>query len=185
VQRHTAEVATTVEKWTLIRHVLLADINEDNLAAAAQALEGLGHRVSTQRVDVSSRASVHALAEAAADIGDVAQVVHTAGVSPVQASAATVLAVDLLGTALVLEEFGRVIAPGGAGLVISSMAGDMFPPFDPEQEHALAHTPTDELLALPFLDAESMGQAAYGYAKRGNHLRVQAESLVWGQRGAR
>ena len=167
------------------KHVLLADISEENLASAAAALEDLGHAVNTQRVDVSSRDSVHALADAAAEIGDIVQVVHTAGVSPVQASAATVLAVDLLGTALVLEEFGRVIAPGGAGIVISSMAGHMFPPFDPEQEHALAHTPTDELLALPFLDPDSMGRAAYGYAKRGNHLRVQAESLKWGQRGAR
>ena len=65
------------------------------------------------------------------------------------------------------------------------MAGHMFRPFGPEQEHALAHTPTDELLALPFLDAESVGGGAYGYAKRGNHLRVQAESLIWAQRGAR
>jgi NAD(P)-dependent dehydrogenase (short-subunit alcohol dehydrogenase family) len=65
------------------------------------------------------------------------------------------------------------------------MAGHMFPPFDPEQEHALAHTPTDELLALPFLNPEGMGGAAYGYAKRGNHLRVQAESLKWSERGAR
>jgi NAD(P)-dependent dehydrogenase (short-subunit alcohol dehydrogenase family) len=103
----------------------------------------------------------------------------------VQAPAATVLAVDLVGTALVLEEFGRVIAPGGAGIVISSMAGHMFPPFDAEQEQALAHTPADELLALPFLNPEGMGGAAYGYAKRGNHLRVQAESLKWGERGAR
>jgi NAD(P)-dependent dehydrogenase (short-subunit alcohol dehydrogenase family) len=91
-----------------------------------------------------------------------------------------VLAVDLLGTALVLEEFGRVIAPGGAGVVISSMAGHMFPPFDPDQEHALAHTPADELLDLPFLNPEGMGGAAYGYAKRGNHLRVQSQSLAWG-----
>ena len=140
------------------KHVLLADISEENLASAAAALEDLGHAVSTQRVDVSSRDSVRALAEAAAELGAVVQVVHTAGVSPVQASAATVLAVDLLGTALVLEEFGRVIAPGGAGIVISSMAGHMFPPFDSEQERALAHTPTDELLALPFLDPDSMGR---------------------------
>jgi NAD(P)-dependent dehydrogenase (short-subunit alcohol dehydrogenase family) len=132
------------------KHILFADISEDNQAAAAAALEDLGHRVSTQRVDVSSRESVHALAEKAAELGNVTQVVHTAGVSPVQAPAATVLAVDLLGTALVLEEFGRVIAPGGAGIVISSMAGHMFPPFDPEQEQALAHTPADELLSLPF-----------------------------------
>src|SRR3954470_15449749 len=167
------------------KHILFADISEDNQAAAAAALEDLGHRVSTRRVDVSSRESVHALAAKAAELGNVIQVVHTAGVSPVQAPAATVLAVDLLGTALVLEEFGRVIAPGGAGIVISSMAAHMSPPFDPEQEHALAHTPTDELLALPFLDPEGMGGAAYGYAKRGNHLRVQAESLLWGERGAR
>jgi NAD(P)-dependent dehydrogenase (short-subunit alcohol dehydrogenase family) len=167
------------------KHVLFADISEDNQAAAAAALEGLGHRVSTQRVDVSSRASVHELAEKAAELGNVTQVVHTAGVSPVQAPAATVLAVDLLGTALVLEEFRRVIVPGGAGIVISSRAGHMFPPFDPEREQALAHTPADELLDLPFLDADALGQAAYGYAKRGNVLRVQTESLKWGQRGAR
>ena len=168
------------------KHILLADISDDAMATAAAALEDLGHTVSTHRTDVSSRESVHALAETAGELGNVAQVVHTAGVSPVQAPAATVLAVDLLGTALVLEEFGRVIAPGGAGVVISSMAGHMFPPFAPEQEHALAHTPTDELLALPFLaETDNMGGAAYGYAKRGNHLRVQAESLTWGERGAR
>ena len=167
------------------KHILLADISDTALASAADALEDLGHQISTQRVDVSSRESVHALAQAAAELGHVVQVVHTAGVSPVQAPAEAVLAVDLLGTALVLEELGRVIAPGGAGIVISSMAGHMFPPFAPEQEHALAHTPADELLALAFLDPEGMGGAAYGYAKRGNHLRVQAESLVWGERGAR
>src|SRR5437764_14882163 len=93
----------------------------------------------------------------AAEIGSVTQLVHTAGVSPVQAPPATILAVDLLGTALVLEELGRVIAHGGAGIVISSMAGHMFPPFAGEQEHALAHTPADELLVLPFLEPEGMG----------------------------
>jgi NAD(P)-dependent dehydrogenase (short-subunit alcohol dehydrogenase family) len=165
--------------------ILLADINQDALANAAASLEGLGLRVSTQPVDVSARESVQALAEAAQERGNVTQVAHTAGVSPVQAPPSAVLAVDLLGTALVLEELGRVIAAGGAGVVISSMAGHMFPPFAPEQEHALAHTPTDELLDLPFLNAESMGQAAYGYAKRANHLRVQSASLTWGRRGAR
>jgi NAD(P)-dependent dehydrogenase (short-subunit alcohol dehydrogenase family) len=128
---------------------------------------------------------VHSLAEKAATLGSVAQVVHTAGLSPVQAPPAAILAVDLLGTALMLEEFGQVVADGGAGIVISSMAGHMFPPLDPEQEDALAHTPTDELLQLPFLDPEGMGGAAYGYAKRANHLRVQSASLVWAGRGAR
>src|SRR5689334_1523701 len=167
------------------KHLLLADISEANLATAAHALEDLGHTVSTQHVDVSSRESVHALAQQADALGEVTQLIHTAGVSPVQATPDAVLAVDLLGTALVLEQFGRIVAPGGAGVVISSMAGHMFPPFAPEQEHALAHTPADELLDLPFLKADELGQAAYGYAKRGNALRVQAESLNWGARGAR
>jgi nucleoside-diphosphate-sugar epimerase len=99
-------------------------------------------------------------------LGDVTQVIHTAGVSPVQASAASVLAVDLLGTALVLEAFGRVIAPGGSGIVSWSMAGHMFPPFDPEQESALAHTPADELLALPFLDADALGRLRLRQARQ-------------------
>jgi NAD(P)-dependent dehydrogenase (short-subunit alcohol dehydrogenase family) len=167
------------------KHVLLSDLSEVALAAAAEALQDLGHRVTIHRVDVSSRESVHALAEAAAELGSVVQVAHTAGVSPAQASPAAILAVDLLGTALVLEEFGRVIAPGGAAVVISSMAGHMFLSFDPEQEQALAHTPTDELLELPFLDPDGMGGAAYGYAKRANHLRVQSASLIWAERGAR
>src|SRR3954467_6762410 len=130
------------------KHILLADISEDNQAAAAAALEDLGHRASTQRVDVSSRESVHALAEKPAELGNVTQVVHTAGVSPVQASAATILAVDLLGTALALEAFGGVIAPGGAGIVISSMPGHMFPPFDP-RARARARAHTDRRSARP------------------------------------
>src|SRR3954451_8427455 len=112
------------------KQILLADISDDTQAAAAAALEDLGHRVSTQRVDVSSRESVHALAEKAADLGNLTQVVHTAGESPGPPPAASVLAVDLLCTALVLEECGRVISPAGAGIVISSMAGHIFPPFD-------------------------------------------------------
>jgi NAD(P)-dependent dehydrogenase (short-subunit alcohol dehydrogenase family) len=167
--------------------VLLADYNEQILATAAEALEGAGHTVRTQRVDVSNHASVHALAEAAADLGNVTQVASTAGLSPVQASAQAVLAVDLYGTALVLEEFGQVIAPGGAGVHISSMAGHMGLPLDPETAHALAFTPADELLALPALSAEAVPNSgvAYGLSKQANHLRVQAAALSWGDRGAR
>jgi NAD(P)-dependent dehydrogenase (short-subunit alcohol dehydrogenase family) len=167
--------------------VLLADRNEDTLGAATQALASAGHTVTTRPVDVSSRESVRALAQAAAELGDVTQVVHTAGVSPVQAPPAAILAVDLLGVALVLEEFGRVIAPGGAGVVISSMAGHMQPPLDLEQEHALAQTPTDQLLELSFLDAETLPNsgAAYALSKRANHLRVQSAAVLWGDRGAR
>jgi NAD(P)-dependent dehydrogenase (short-subunit alcohol dehydrogenase family) len=167
--------------------VLLADFNETTLHAAADTLRGDGHDVTTQRVDVSSYESVTELARKAAALGSVAQVAHTAGLSPVQASPAAILAVDLLGVAYVLDEFARVIAPGGAGLVISSMAGYLAPPLTPDQEAALAHAPADELLRLPFASPEHIAQpqAAYGIAKRANHLRVQAASGPWGERGAR
>jgi NAD(P)-dependent dehydrogenase (short-subunit alcohol dehydrogenase family) len=98
-----------------------------------------------------------------------------------------VLAVDLYGAALVFEEFERVIAPGGAGLIISSMAGHMIPSLPPEQDHALAFTPADELLALPFLQADAVpdSMVAYVLSKRANHKRVQATALSWGAKGAR
>ncbi|MEW1898894.1 SDR family oxidoreductase [Streptomyces albidoflavus] len=166
--------------------LVLADFDEATLAAVAERLRGQGHEVVTQAVDVSSASSVTALAEAAAGLGPVTQVVHTAGLSPVQASPAAVLRVDLLGTALVVEEFGHVVAPGGAGVVIASMAGHMLrTPLTAEQESALAHTPAEELLRLPFADPEALGQGAYGLAKYGNRLRVQAASAAWGARGAR
>jgi NAD(P)-dependent dehydrogenase (short-subunit alcohol dehydrogenase family) len=169
------------------KHLLLADFNETTLQNAKTALEDAGHTVSTQRVDVSDAASVRALAQAAAGLGDVVQVISTAGVSPVQAPAEAVLAVDLYGTAVVLEEFGTVIAPGGAGVHISSMAGHMPPPLDPETAHALAFTPVEELLALPVLapDAVPNSGAAYAISKQANHLRVQAAAVPWGDRGAR
>src|SRR4051812_7446495 len=107
------------------KHVLLADFSETTLQNAKTALEDAGHTVSTQRVDVSDAESVRALAQAAAGLGDVVQVISTAGVSPVQAPAEAVLAVDLYGTAVVLEEFGKGIAPGGAGVHLSSRAGHM------------------------------------------------------------
>lgn len=167
--------------------ILLADLNASVLGAAAQSLRAIGHTVITQPVDVTLRESVCALARAAAALGDVVEVVHTAGLSPNMAPPDKILAVDLLGVALVLEEFGQVIAPGGAGVVISSMAGYMPPPLPLEQDAALAHTPADQLLELPFLQPAAVPNSgtAYGLSKRANHLRVQAESLRWGERGAR
>ena len=166
--------------------ILLADFDDTNLTAAADELRGAGHTVTTQPVDVASRESVAALAAAAQALGPVVQVVHAAGVSPVQATAQAVIAVDLVGTAIVLDEFGAVIAPGGSGIVISSMTGYMLPR-DPGRDHQLAFAPTDELLELPFLTPESVPDsgAAYALARRANHLRVQAASLRWGERGAR
>lgn len=167
--------------------LLLADFNGEILAAAANALETNGYVVTSQHVDVASRESVRRLADAAAEQGNVVQVVHAAGLSPNMVAADKILAVDLLGTALLLEEFGRVIATGGAGVVISSMAGHMLPALPADQDEALARTPADELLKLPFLQPASVPNSgvAYALSKRANQLRVQAASLTWGERRAR
>jgi len=143
--------------------------------------------VSTAAVDVSLRKSVHALVETAMTIGNITGVIHAAGVSPTQASPATILKVDLYGTALVLEEFGNVIVRGGAGVVIASQSGHRLPALTPEQNKALATTPADELLALPMLQPEHMTDPLHAYqiSKRGNSLRVMAEAVRWGKRGAR
>ncbi|MDR6513268.1 NAD(P)-dependent dehydrogenase (short-subunit alcohol dehydrogenase family) [Novosphingobium capsulatum] len=167
--------------------IVLADWNADLLAKAAQELEGASFSVVARQVDVSLRASVAALVNAAAELDPVVQVINTAGLSPNMASVDKVLAVDLYGTAVVFEEFGRVIAPGGAGLVISSMAGHMGERLPADVEHALATTPADDLLALPCLSIEAVPNSMVGYivAKRANILRVQAEAIRWGARGAR
>ncbi len=165
--------------------VLLADYNEETLASVTESLSVAGHRVESRSVDVSSPESVRGLAEYAAALGSVTQVAHTAGLSPSQASAEAILAVDLLGTALVLQEFGEVVAPGGAGVVIASMAGHMFPPLAAEQEKALAHNPPDELLQLDFISSITDPNFAYPIAKQANHIRVRAASAHWGRRVAR
>jgi NAD(P)-dependent dehydrogenase (short-subunit alcohol dehydrogenase family) len=167
--------------------VLLADFSEKTLSSAAKSLDEASYTVATQLVDVSSRESVRSLAVAAAALGNVVSVVNTAGLSPNMAPVDRVLAVDLYGSAVVFEEFERVITPGGAGLIISSMAGHMMPALTPEQEYALAFTPADELLSLPFLQPDAVPNSMIGYmmAKRANNLRVQAAAISWGARGAR
>ena len=105
------------------KHVVLADLREENATAAAEVLGNAGYDVSVATVDASSRDAVHALVETATGLGEVTGLIHAAGVSPSQASPSTILEVDLYGTALVLEEFGNVIAPGGAGVVIASQSG--------------------------------------------------------------
>lgn len=167
------------------RTVLLADNNDATLGSVARSLAADGYAVESQQVDVASRDSVHALAELAASLGTVTQLAHTAGLSPVQASADAILAVDLLGVALVLQEFGDVIAPGGAGVVIASMAGHLVPAFTAEQEKALAHGPPEELLRLDFVSKVTDSHFAYPIAKQANHIRVRAASTYWGSRGAR
>jgi NAD(P)-dependent dehydrogenase (short-subunit alcohol dehydrogenase family) len=169
------------------KHVLLADLRQDNVDAAEKVLSDAGFDVSTAIVDVSSRTSVHALVETATAIGAITGVIHAAGVSPSQASPAAILKVDLYGTALVLEEFGNVIAQGGAGVVIASQSGHRLPALTPEQNKALATTPADELLGLPMLQPDQITDPLHAYqvSKRGNSLRVMAEAVRWGKRGAR
>ncbi|MBL0405662.1 SDR family oxidoreductase [Microvirga aerilata] len=169
------------------KHVLLANLRQDNADAAAKTLSEAGFTVSTATVDVSSRGSVHALVEAATALGDVSGIIHAAGVSPTQASPETILKVDLYGTALVLEEFGNVIAPGGAGVVIASQSGHRLPPLPTEQNAALATTPVEDLLKLPMLQPDQVKDPLHAYqlSKRGNSLRVMAEAVRWGKRGAR
>jgi NAD(P)-dependent dehydrogenase (short-subunit alcohol dehydrogenase family) len=169
------------------RVIVLGDVNTAQVDSVAGQLADDGHHVVTGRVDVTSRESVTEFARLAASCGRVSSVVHTAGLSPQQAAAEVVLAVDLLGVALTLEVFGDIIEPGGAGVVISSMAGHFLPPIPQDVERQLATIPADELLGLPACGpaAITSSEAAYPFAKRANQLRVAAAASQWGRRGAR
>ena len=169
------------------KHLLLADLRQENADKAAATLSDAGYDVSTAAVDVSSREAIHALVRRATALGEVTGLIHAAGVSPSQASPATILAVDLYGTAVVLEEFGAVITPGGSGVVIASQSGHRLPALSEEENMALATCAVDELLALPMLQPDKVTDPlrAYQISKRGNSLRVSAQAVPWGQRGAR
>lgn len=167
--------------------ILLADLNQNNVDKAAKILIDAGFEVQTTLVDVASRSSVQALVDLALAHGEIVGLIHSAGVSPSQASALTILEVDLYGTALVLEIFGNHIAAGGAGIVIASQSGHRLPPLSLEQNHALATTATEELRTLPFLQPDQLKDSLHAYqlSKKGNTLRVMAEAVRWGKRGAR
>lgn len=169
------------------RQVLLADLRLEHAEAAAEVFRDAGFAATTAVVDVSSRASVHALVDQAVALGEVATLIHAAGVSPSQASPAMILKVDLYGTALVLEEFGAVIARGGAGVVIASQSGHRLPALTAEADRALATAPVEELLELPMLQPARVTDPLHAYqlSKRANVLRVRAEAVRWGRRGAR
>lgn len=169
------------------KHILLADLKQENADAAAKVLSEAGFEVSTTVVDISSRASIQSLVEKATTIGSITGLIQAAGVSPSQASPATILRVDLYGNAAILEEFGKVIADGGSGVVIASQSGHRLPALPSEQDKALATTPADELLVLDFLQPGQVKDSLHAYqlSKRGNSLRVMAEAVKWGKRGAR
>jgi NAD(P)-dependent dehydrogenase (short-subunit alcohol dehydrogenase family) len=169
------------------KHVVLADLREANAATAAKTLSEAGFDVSTAIVDISSRESIQALVERAQSIGPITGLIHAAGVSPSQATPATILKVDLYGTAVLLEEFGNAVSRGGAGVVIASQSGHRLPALSAEQNKALAITPADELLALPMLRSDRIADPLHAYqiSKRANTLRVMGEAVRWGRRGAR
>lgn len=166
------------------RHVVLGDLRQEHADAAATVLEDAGFETSTAAVDISSRESILQLIEHAQQFGPVTNLINAAGVSPSQAPVSSILKVDLYGTAVLLEEFGKVIAEGGSGVVISSQSGHRLGALSEEQNTLLATTPTEELLKLDFLKEITDTLKAYQYSKRCNVLRVMYEATRWGKRGA-
>lgn len=169
------------------KQILLGDKSEGNAKAIGKVLEEAGFDVTTTVMDLSDRASIQAMVKKTTSMGPVKYLVNGAGVSPSQASIETILKVDLYGTAVLLEEVGKVIEEGGAGIVISSQSGFRMKQLTPEEDRQLALTPTEELLDLPLLAEENIETTlqAYQLAKRCNEKRVMGESVKWGARGAR
>ena len=166
------------------KHIVLADYSMKNAQKAARTLEDAGFECSTIECDLGSKEDIVRLVEFATSKGDVVNLVNAAGVSPSQAPVEEILRVDLYGTSVLLEEFGMVIAEGGSGIVISSQRGHRLPALPEEQNEALATTPVDKLLELPFLKDINDTLKAYQYSKRCNVLRVMYEATRWGKRGA-
>lgn len=166
-------------------HIICADLHLANAEKASMTLRDAGFDCSTAQVNVTDRQSLTALAQRAVEMGEVKYVVNSAGVSPSQAPVDVILKVDLYGTALFLEIFGSVIAEGGCGIVIGSQSGHRLPALTAEQDRQLATTPSEALLALPFVQVINDTLLAYQVSKRGNSLRVQEEAVRWAERGAR
>ncbi len=167
--------------------ILVADKNPANAEAIAKTMNEAGYDVIAAEVDLASRKSILALIDQAQDLGDITMLVNAAGVSPSQAPVETILNVDLYGTAVLMEEVGKVIAPGGVGVTISSQSGWRMPALTAEEDALLATTPTEELLSLEILQPENIRDTLHAYqlAKRCNEKRVMAEAVKWGERGAR
>lgn len=167
--------------------IVVGDKKLENAQTIAKIMNDAGYDVVPLEMDLSSRASIRGLIAEAQQFGDITMLVNAAGVSPSQAPIEAILKVDLYGTAVLLEEVGKVIAPGGVGVTISSQSGHRMPALTPEQDAQLACTPTEELLELPLLQPKNIRDTLHAYqlAKRCNEKRVMAESVGWGARGAR
>ncbi len=169
------------------KKIILGDKKKENAETIAKIMNDAGFDVVPMEMDLSSRESILALIAEGQKYGEIRMLVNGAGVSPSQAPIEAILKVDLYGTAVLLEEVGKVIAEGGTGVTISSQSGWRMPALTAEQDEQLATTPTEELLSLPMLQPENIRDTLHAYqmAKRCNEKRVMAESVKWGERGAR
>lgn len=169
------------------KKIVMGDKNINNAKVIADIMNNAGFYVEPVEMDISSRESIVSLIAKAKEYGEIKMLVNGAGVSPSQASIETILKVDLYGTAVLLEEVGKVIAEGGCGVTISSQSGWRMPQLTKEEDEVLAVTPTEELLNLEILQPENIKDTLYAYqmAKRCNEKRVMAQSVEWGKRGAR
>lgn len=169
------------------KKIIVGDKSTANAEAIAKVMTDAGFDCEWMEADLSSRESIKAFIAKGQEYGPIEFLINAAGVSPSQAPIETILAVDLYGTAVLLEEVGKVIMEGGAGVTISSQSGKRMPQLTAEEDRLLATTPTEELLALPMLQPESIRDTLHAYqmAKRCNEKRVMAEAVKWGERGAR
>lgn len=169
------------------KKIVIGDKNPDNLKAIAKIMNDAGFDAVPLEMDLSERASILNMISEAQKYGEIFMLVNAAGVSPSQASIEDILKVDLYGTAVLLEEVGKVIKKGGVGVTISSQSSHRMPALSAEIDEKLATTPTEELLALEVLQPQNIKDTLHAYqmAKRCNEKRVMAEAVKWGQRGAR
>jgi NAD(P)-dependent dehydrogenase (short-subunit alcohol dehydrogenase family) len=169
------------------KKIILGDRSLKNAEAISKIMNEAGYDVEAFQMDLSDRESILSLIGKALEYGPVKNLVNAAGVSPSQAPVETILKVDLYGTAVLLEEVGKVIEEGGSGVTISSQSGWRMPQLTPEEDRQLATTPTEELLSLELLQPENIRDTLHAYqlAKRCNEKRVMYECIRWGERGAR
>ena len=169
------------------KKIFIGDKKMENARTISGIMNEAGFDTEALEMDLSSRESIRNLIAEAQKAGPITMLVNAAGVSPSQAPIEAILKVDLYGTAVLLEEVGKVIAPGGVGVTISSQSGHRMPALTPGEDEQLACTPTEELLKLDFLQPENIRDTLHAYqlAKRCNEKRVMAESVKWGEKGAR
>ena len=167
--------------------IVIGDRRADHAAAIAETMNRAGFDTIPVETDLASRTSLLSLIDTSLRYGQVTMMVNAAGVSPSQASVEDILRVDLYGTAVLMEEVGKVIGNGGAGVTVSSQSGHRLPALDAETDRLLACTPTEELLSLDILQPGNIRDTLHAYqlAKRCNVKRVMYEAVRWGRRGAR